>query len=100
MDFFVFPYSASDYQTNSTGKLRRPAPYAAAIQTKETGLDYETERDSLSPWSVPDDIQRLLHDNYDSLFEVRSLIIIGMSWGLSCTQRTGISYAFSYLFCN
>ncbi|XP_067401645.1 ciliogenesis and planar polarity effector 1 [Emydura macquarii macquarii] len=60
---------ASDYQTNSTGKLRRPAPYAAAIQTKETGLDYETERDSLSPWSVPDDIQRLLHDNYDSLFE-------------------------------
>ncbi|XP_065406082.1 ciliogenesis and planar polarity effector 1 isoform X6 [Chrysemys picta bellii] len=61
---------ASDYQTLSTRNLRRPTPCAAAIQREETGLDYESERDSISPWSVPDDIQRLLHDNYDSLLEV------------------------------
>ncbi|EMP30280.1 Putative protein C5orf42 [Chelonia mydas] len=61
---------ASDYQTLSTRNLRRPTPSAAAIQREETGLDYESERDSISPWSVPDDIQRLLHDDYDSLLEV------------------------------
>ncbi|XP_038257790.1 ciliogenesis and planar polarity effector 1 isoform X4 [Dermochelys coriacea] len=61
---------ASDYQTLSTRNLRRPTPCAAAIQREETGLDYESERDSVSPWSVPDDIQRLLHDNYNSLLEV------------------------------
>ncbi|KAM9138287.1 ciliogenesis and planar polarity effector 1 isoform 2-T2 [Pangshura tecta] len=61
---------ASDYQTLSTRNLRRPTPHAAAIQREETGLDYESERDSISPWSVPDDIQRLLHDNHDSLLEV------------------------------
>ncbi|XP_073199883.1 ciliogenesis and planar polarity effector 1 isoform X7 [Lepidochelys kempii] len=61
---------ASDYQTLSTRNLRRPTPCAAVIQREETGLDYESERDSISPWSVPDDIQRLLHDNYDSLLEV------------------------------
>uniref|UniRef100_A0A8C3FHU4 Ciliosis and planar polarity effector complex subunit 1 n=1 Tax=Chrysemys picta bellii TaxID=8478 RepID=A0A8C3FHU4_CHRPI len=70
LNFCVFPYSASDYQTLSTRNLRRPTPCAAAIQREETGLDYESERDSISPWSVPDDIQRLLHDNYDSLLEV------------------------------
>ncbi|XP_039399480.1 ciliogenesis and planar polarity effector 1 isoform X8 [Mauremys reevesii] len=61
---------ASDYQTLSTRNLRRPTPHAAPIQREETGLDYESERDSISPWSVPDDIQRLLHDNHDSLLEV------------------------------
>ncbi|KAG6940867.1 hypothetical protein G0U57_011347 [Chelydra serpentina] len=64
---------ASDYQTLSTRNLRRPTPRAAAIQREETGLDYEYERDSISPWSVPDNIQRLLHDNYDSLLEVSVL---------------------------
>nr|XP_048705545.1 ciliogenesis and planar polarity effector 1 isoform X7 [Caretta caretta] len=59
---------ASDYQTLSTRNLRRPTPCAAVIQR-----DYESERDSISPWSVPDDIQRLLHDNYDSLLEVSVL---------------------------
>ncbi|XP_048705548.2 ciliogenesis and planar polarity effector 1 isoform X9 [Caretta caretta] len=59
---------ASDYQTLSTRNLRRPTPCAAVIQR-----DYESERDSISPWSVPDDIQRLLHDHYDSLLEVSVL---------------------------
>uniref|UniRef100_A0A8C3RM75 Ciliogenesis and planar polarity effector 1 n=1 Tax=Chelydra serpentina TaxID=8475 RepID=A0A8C3RM75_CHESE len=59
--------------TSARGNLRRPTPRAAAIQREETGLDYEYERDSISPWSVPDNIQRLLHDNYDSLLEVSVL---------------------------
>ncbi|XP_075788637.1 ciliogenesis and planar polarity effector 1 isoform X2 [Pelodiscus sinensis] len=61
---------ASDYLTHSTKNLRRPAPHTIAIQTEERDLNYESERDSVSPWSVPDDIQRILHDNYDSLLEV------------------------------
>ncbi|XP_074851741.1 ciliogenesis and planar polarity effector 1 [Carettochelys insculpta] len=61
---------ASDNLARSTKNLSRPIPCTAAIQTEERDFDCESERDSVSPWSVPDDIQRLLHDNYNFPLEV------------------------------
>ncbi|XP_006031932.2 protein JBTS17-like [Alligator sinensis] len=53
----------------SAVKQGRPGLRAAAVQTEETGLDDDVERESLSPWSIPDDIQRILRDHSGSFFE-------------------------------
>uniref|UniRef100_A0A7M4FC75 Ciliosis and planar polarity effector complex subunit 1 n=1 Tax=Crocodylus porosus TaxID=8502 RepID=A0A7M4FC75_CROPO len=53
----------------SAVKQGRPGLHAAAVQTEETGLDNDIERESLSPWSIPDDIQRILRDHSGSFFE-------------------------------
>ncbi|XP_019373489.1 PREDICTED: protein JBTS17 isoform X1 [Gavialis gangeticus] len=53
----------------SAVKQGRPGLHAAAVQTEETGLDDDIERESLSPWSIPDDIQRILRDHSGSFFE-------------------------------
>ncbi|XP_019351570.2 ciliogenesis and planar polarity effector 1 isoform X2 [Alligator mississippiensis] len=53
----------------SAVKQGRPGLHAAAVQTEETGLDDDIERESLSPWSIPDDIQRILCDHSGSFFE-------------------------------
>uniref|UniRef100_A0A8D0GM57 Uncharacterized protein n=1 Tax=Sphenodon punctatus TaxID=8508 RepID=A0A8D0GM57_SPHPU len=56
-------------QTSNRAALRKPPTIAAAIQTAETGVDDDTEQDSISVWSVPDNIQRILYGNNNSLLE-------------------------------
>ncbi|NXL92918.1 CPLN1 protein, partial [Alectura lathami] len=46
---------------------QKPPPVSTAVQTG--GLDHETDRDVESPWTVPDDIQRILQDSHDTLFQ-------------------------------
>ncbi|KAM9367380.1 ciliogenesis and planar polarity effector 1 [Phaethornis superciliosus] len=68
--------SAANYPVNSrhstaqrvsrTSKQKAPHVVSAA-QTED--IDQETDRDIVSPWTVPDDIQRILQDTHDSLFQ-------------------------------
>ncbi|XP_030323883.1 ciliogenesis and planar polarity effector 1 [Calypte anna] len=47
---------------------KQKAPHILrAAQTEN--IDQETDRDIVSPWTVPDDIQRILQDTHDSLFQ-------------------------------
>ncbi|NXU47238.1 CPLN1 protein, partial [Turnix velox] len=46
---------------------QKPPHVATAVQTED--VDLEADRDILSPWTVPDEIQRILQDTHDSLFE-------------------------------
>ncbi|KAM6109759.1 ciliogenesis and planar polarity effector 1 [Phoenicopterus ruber ruber] len=57
---------SAEYRVSRTSK-QKPPHVATAVQTE--GVDQETDRDIVSPWTVPDDIQRILQDSHDSLFQ-------------------------------
>ncbi|NWH84416.1 CPLN1 protein, partial [Aegithalos caudatus] len=44
---------------------------ATAVQTEAVDLD--SDRDVVSPWTVPDDIQRILQDTPDSIFQASAV---------------------------
>ncbi|EOA97902.1 Uncharacterized protein C5orf42, partial [Anas platyrhynchos] len=50
---------------------QKPPHVATAVQTED--LDHESDRDIESPWTVPDDIQRILQDTHDTLFQDSAL---------------------------
>ncbi|NWX28197.1 CPLN1 protein, partial [Notiomystis cincta] len=50
----------------SRSSRQKPPQVATAVQTE--GVDLDTDRDVVSPWTVPDDIQRILQDTQDSIF--------------------------------
>ncbi|NWV77799.1 CPLN1 protein, partial [Dasyornis broadbenti] len=61
---------------SADGRIRRtsaqkPPQVATAVQTE--GVDLDTDRDIVSPWTVPDDIQRILQDTHDSMFQASAL---------------------------
>uniref|UniRef100_A0A8C0USD2 Ciliogenesis and planar polarity effector 1 n=1 Tax=Cyanistes caeruleus TaxID=156563 RepID=A0A8C0USD2_CYACU len=56
----------------SRSSTQKPPQVATAVQTE--GVDLDTDRDVVSPWTVPDDIQRILQDTDDSMFQVDSII--------------------------
>ncbi|NXI96053.1 CPLN1 protein, partial [Psophia crepitans] len=58
---------AGEYRVSRTAEQKLPH-VAASVQTES--VDQETTRDIVSPWTVPDDIQRILEDTHDSLFQV------------------------------
>ncbi|NXH92347.1 CPLN1 protein, partial [Edolisoma coerulescens] len=51
----------------SRSSTQKPPQVAAAVQTE--GVDLDTDRDIVSPWTVPEDIQRILQDTHDSVFQ-------------------------------
>ncbi|XP_038599583.1 LOW QUALITY PROTEIN: ciliogenesis and planar polarity effector 1 [Tachyglossus aculeatus] len=55
---------ASSYPTPNGRYLSSPA----GSQSEADGA-YEREQDVVSPWTVPPEIHRILHDNHDPLFE-------------------------------
>ncbi|NXJ44279.1 CPLN1 protein, partial [Ciconia maguari] len=57
---------AAEYRVGTTSK-QKPLHVATAVQTGR--VDEEADRDIVSPWTVPDDIQRILQDTHDSLFQ-------------------------------
>lgn len=58
----------------SRSSTKKPPQVATAVQTE--GVDLDTDRDVVSPWTVPDDIQRILQDTHDSMFQVEYLLIL------------------------
>ncbi|XP_042731159.1 ciliogenesis and planar polarity effector 1 isoform X3 [Lagopus leucura] len=46
---------------------QKPPAVSTAVQTE--GFNHETDRDVESPWTVPDDIQRILQHSHDILFQ-------------------------------
>nr|XP_009678942.1 PREDICTED: uncharacterized protein C5orf42 homolog isoform X1 [Struthio camelus australis] len=77
----------SEYRASRTPK-QKPPPVASAVQTED--LDHETERDVVSPWSVPDDIQRILRNTHDSLFQVSAARTVSFS-PLGINDTDGVS---------
>ncbi|XP_055555005.1 ciliogenesis and planar polarity effector 1 [Falco cherrug] len=67
---------------------QKPAYVAAAVQTE--GVDQESDRDVVSPWTVPDDIQRILQDTHDSLFQASALHPVSFS-PLGIVDTDGVS---------
>ncbi|NWQ79180.1 CPLN1 protein, partial [Columbina picui] len=57
---------AAEYRVSRTSK-QKPPPVSTAVQTE--GVDQETDRDIVSPWTLPDDIQRILQDTHESFFQ-------------------------------
>ncbi|NXD94386.1 CPLN1 protein, partial [Chaetorhynchus papuensis] len=55
---------------------QKPPQVATAVQTE--GVDPDTDRDVVSPWTVPEDIQRILEDTHDSMFQASA--VHGMSF--------------------
>uniref|UniRef100_A0A672U9I4 Ciliosis and planar polarity effector complex subunit 1 n=1 Tax=Strigops habroptila TaxID=2489341 RepID=A0A672U9I4_STRHB len=68
--------SAAEYRVSRTSKQKHPH-LATAVQTED--VDQETDRDIVSPWTVPDDIQRILQDTHDSLFQASALHPVSFS---------------------
>ncbi|XP_069736244.1 ciliogenesis and planar polarity effector 1 [Phaenicophaeus curvirostris] len=61
---------SAEYRVSRTSK-QKPPRVATAIQTED--VDQESDRDLVSPWTVPDDVQRILQDTHDSLFQDSAL---------------------------
>ncbi|NXS89546.1 CPLN1 protein, partial [Erpornis zantholeuca] len=51
----------------SRSSTQKPPQVATAVQTEDVDLD--ADRDTESPWTVPEDIQRILQDTHDSVFQ-------------------------------
>ncbi|NXJ28857.1 CPLN1 protein, partial [Dicrurus megarhynchus] len=60
----------------SRSSTQKPPQVATAVQTE--GVDLDTDRDVVSPWTVPEDIQRILQDTHDSMFQASA--VHGMSF--------------------
>lgn len=69
--------SAAEYGVSRTSK-QKPPPVTTAVQTE--GVDQETDRDIVSPWTVPDDIQRILQDTHESFLQVQCPLILAIIW--------------------
>ncbi|NXF57224.1 CPLN1 protein, partial [Ciccaba nigrolineata] len=67
---------SAEHRVSRTSK-QKPPHVATAVQTE--GVDQETDRDIVSPWTVPDDIQRILQDTHDSLFQASALHPVSVS---------------------
>ncbi|NWW53649.1 CPLN1 protein, partial [Pedionomus torquatus] len=67
---------------------QKPPRVAAAVQTED--VDQEADRDVVSPWTVPDDIQRILQDTHDSLFEASAAHPVSLS-PLGMIDTDGVS---------
>ncbi|KAF1669490.1 CPLN1 protein, partial [Pygoscelis papua] len=78
---------AAEYRVSRTSK-QKPPRVATAVQTE--GVDQETYRDVVSPWTVPDDIQRILQDTHDSLFQPSALQPVSFS-PLGIIDTDGVS---------
>ncbi|NXP30431.1 CPLN1 protein, partial [Leiothrix lutea] len=72
----------------SRSSTKKPPQVATAVQTE--GVDLDTDRDVVSPWTVPDDIQRILQDTHDSLFQVSAVPSTSFS-PLSSTNTDSVS---------
>ncbi|OXB79180.1 UNVERIFIED_CONTAM: hypothetical protein H355_006639 [Colinus virginianus] len=79
--------SAAEYRVNRVSQQKPPA-VAAAVQTE--GFDPEADRDVESPWTVPDNIQRILEDTHDTLFQDSAPHTLSFS-PVACKDADGIS---------
>ncbi|NXK10592.1 CPLN1 protein, partial [Herpetotheres cachinnans] len=78
---------AAEHRVSRMSK-QKPTHVATAVQTE--GVDQETDRDVVSPWTVPDDIQRILQDSHDSLFQASALHPVSFS-PLGIVDTDGVS---------
>ncbi|XP_074021935.1 ciliogenesis and planar polarity effector 1 [Numenius arquata] len=78
---------SAEHRVSRTSK-QKPPHVAAAVQTEE--VDQEADRDIVSPWTVPDDIQRILQDTHDSLFQASALHPVSLS-PLGMIDTDGVS---------
>ncbi|XP_051498619.1 ciliogenesis and planar polarity effector 1 [Apus apus] len=67
---------STEYRGSRTSQ-QKPLRVATAAQAE--GVDQESDRDIISPWTVPDDIQRILEDTQDSLFQASALHPVSFS---------------------
>ncbi|NXO85989.1 CPLN1 protein, partial [Sitta europaea] len=61
----------------SRSSTQKPPQVATAVQTEDVDLD--SDRDVVSPWTVPDDIQRILQDTHDPMFQASAVHSMGFS---------------------
>ncbi|NWI07763.1 CPLN1 protein, partial [Tichodroma muraria] len=61
----------------SRRSTQKPLQVATAVQTEDVDLD--SDRDVVSPWTVPDDIQRILQDTHDSMFQASAVHSVSFS---------------------
>ncbi|NXF05047.1 CPLN1 protein, partial [Smithornis capensis] len=67
---------SAPYRVSGTSKQKH-LEVSTAVQTES--VDQESDRDIESPWTVPDDVQRILQDTHDSLFQASALHCMSFS---------------------
>ncbi|NXX40125.1 CPLN1 protein, partial [Tricholaema leucomelas] len=67
---------SAEYRVSRASKQKSPR-VATAVQTQDA--DSETDRDVVSPWTVPGDIHRILQDTHDPLFQASALDRVSFS---------------------
>ncbi|XP_075597436.1 ciliogenesis and planar polarity effector 1 [Balearica regulorum gibbericeps] len=78
---------SDEYRVSRTSK-QKPPHVATSVQTES--VDQETDRDIVSPWTVPDDVQRILEDTHDSLFQAPAQHPVSLS-PLGIVDTDGVS---------
>uniref|UniRef100_F6REV0 Ciliosis and planar polarity effector complex subunit 1 n=1 Tax=Ornithorhynchus anatinus TaxID=9258 RepID=F6REV0_ORNAN len=76
--------TASSYPTPNVRYLSSPGDPVGS--QSEADVAYERERDVVSPWTVPPEIHRILHDNHDPLFET-----VSPTWDRDCVQTNFVN---------
>ncbi|XP_016160307.1 PREDICTED: uncharacterized protein C5orf42 homolog [Ficedula albicollis] len=72
----------------SRRSTQKPPQVTTAVQTE--GVDLDTDRDVVSPWTVPDDIQRILQETHDSMFQASAAHSLSFS-PLGSTNTDSVS---------
>ncbi|XP_064032953.1 ciliogenesis and planar polarity effector 1 [Pogoniulus pusillus] len=67
---------SAEYRVSRASK-QMPSRVATAVQTQDA--DSETDRDVVSPWTVPGNIHRILQDTHDSLFQASAVDPVSFS---------------------
>ncbi|NXT30063.1 CPLN1 protein, partial [Syrrhaptes paradoxus] len=78
---------SAECRVSRTSK-QKPTRVTTAVQTE--GVDQETDRDVVSLWTLPDDIQGIFQDTNDSLFQASTLRPVSFS-PLSIIDTDGVS---------